>query len=76
MCTRKIGQAEDNDAVHEEDVAQVDCNAHPAPPVLVGHVQGLQDAVPQGQALVGGIGVWLVLPVTCMHISYASVINT
>ena len=65
MLTWQIGEADDNYDVHQEDIRQVDSNAQPDPPVHVGHVQPVQDTVPQSQVLVRGVGVLLVLPVTC-----------
>lgn len=65
MLTWQIGKADDNHDVHEEDISQVDSNAQPDPPILVGHVQPVQDTISQSQILVRWVGVWLVLPVTC-----------
>ena len=44
--TWKVGEADDDHDVHEEDVCQVDPNPQPDPPVLIGHVQARQNAVP------------------------------
>ena len=50
--SRAIGrqecQAQDDDAIQEQDVSKVDSNSNPTPPVLCGHVQAQKYAVAQG----------------------------
>lgn len=63
--TWQVGQADDDDDIHEDNVEEVHSNAQPHPPILVFHIQASQNTSPQGQVLVWGIWVGLVLPVIC-----------
>ena len=63
--TWQDGEKDDNDDIEDQDVGEAHPNCHPAPPVVSGHANGMQDAIPQG--LPCCIGIQLVLPVTCTH---------
>ena len=45
--TRQDGEQNDDDDVEQENVGDADADGQPAPPVVGGLAQGLQDAIPQ-----------------------------
>lgn len=62
--TWQNGEQYDNDDVEDQNVCQAHPNGQPTPPVVGGHANAVQDAVPQSLAS-GPIGVQFVLPVIC-----------